>query len=140
MITVMVEDNDAVLLTKIEEMIKVHIGQIDELSENITKHQDMVNDIFGNDETYKEHDKIAKDAARIRSKTKAEIMKRRDVAELASKLKDLKTEKNELEQGLSDYLTEYQKLSGSNEIETDDGQVREIVYVAKLVRKSSFRP
>lgn len=132
--------SDAVLLIKIEEMIKTHISQIDTLQEDITKHKEMMDDIFGNDETFQEHDKIAKEAARVRSKTKSEIMKRPDVADLANKLKALKSEKMELNEGLSDYLREYQRLSGSNEIEGDDGEVRTIVYVAKLVKKSSFRP
>ena len=132
--------NDAVLLVKIEEMIKTHISQIDTLQEDITKHKEMLDDIFGNDETFKEHDKIAKEANRIKSKTKSEIMKRPDVADLANKLKALKSEKMELNEGLSDYLREYQRLSGSNEIEGEDGELRTIVYVAKLVRKSVFRP
>lgn len=130
-------DNEAVLLTKIEEMIKTHLTQIDELQEEITKHRDMVNDIFANDETFQEHDKIAKEAARIKSNTKKEIMKRPDVADLANKLKSLKSEQSELKGGLSDYLREYQRLSGSNQIEGEDGELREIVFVAKLVKRSS---
>lgn len=132
--------SDAMLLVRIEEMIKTHISQIDSLQEEITKRRDMVNDIFTNEETFQEHDKVAKEAARIRNNTKKEIMKRPDVSELTTKLKDLKLEQKELRGGLSDYLREYQRLSGSNEIEGDDGEVREIVYSAKLVRKSQFRP
>lgn len=128
--------NDAILLSKIEEMIKTHTSQIDELQEEITKHRDMVNDIFAQDETYQEHDKLAKEAARIRSNTKKEIMKRPDVADLANKLKSLKSEQSELKTGLSDYLREYQRLSGSNQIEGEDGEVREIVFTAKLVKRS----
>jgi len=133
-------DSDAVLLLRIEEMIKTHLAQIDTLAEQITKFRDMVNDIFTNDETYQEHDKIAKEAAKIRSKTKSEISKRPDVADLSNKLKALKSEKMELSEGLSDYLREYQRLSGSNEIEGEDGEIRQIIYTAKLVRKSAFRP
>lgn len=132
-----VSDNEAVLLTKIEEMIKTHLSQIGELQEQITKHRDMVNDIFASDETYQEHDKTAKEAARIRSNTKKEIMKRPDVADLANKLKSLKSEQKELKEGLSDYLREYQRLSGSNQIEGEDGELQEIVFVAKLVKRSS---
>lgn len=134
-------NNDAVLLTRIEEMIKTHTSQIDELSEEITKYKDMVDDVLANDETYQEHDKLAKEAARIRSNTKKEIMKRPDVADLANKLKSLKSEQKELKNGLSDYLREYQRLSGSNEIEGEDGEIREIVFVAKLVKRpSKFQP
>lgn len=134
-------DNDAVLLVRIEEMIKTHSSQIDDLQEEITKYKDMIDDIFLNDETYQEHDKTAKEAARIKSNTKKEIMKKPDVADLANKLKSLKSEQKELKQGLSDYLREYQRLSGSSQIEGEDGEVREIVFVAKLVKRSSkFQP
>ncbi len=134
-------DNDAVLLLKIEEMIKTHTSQIDELQEEITKLKDMVNDVFLNDETFQEHEKSAKEASRIRSNTRKEILKRPDMADLDNKLKSLKSEQKELKQGLSDYLREYQRLSGSNEIEGEDGEIREIVFVAKLVKRSSkFNP
>lgn len=132
-------DNDAILLVRIEEMIKTHMSQIDELQEQISKRKEMLDDIFVNDETYQEHDKIAKEAATIRSKTKQQIMKRSDAAELFNKVRDLKSEQSELREGLSDYLREYQRLSGSNEIEGNDGEIREIVYTAKLVKRSSFK-
>src|SRR3989344_5647768 len=132
--------SDATLLLRIEEMIKTHLTQIETLSEDVKKHKEVLDDIFGNDETFKLHDEAAKEATRIKSKTKSEIMKRSDVADLANKLKALKSEKMELQEGLTDYLKEYQRLSGSNEIEGADGELRTIVYVAKLVRKSVFRP
>jgi len=135
------DGSDAVLLVRIGEMIKTHISQIDTLAEDISKRKEMIDDIFGNDETYQEHDKIAKEAAKIRSATKKQIMKRSDVADLSNKLAELKSEQSDLRNGLSDYLREYQRLSGSNEIEGDDGEIREIVYTAKLVKKNSkFRP
>lgn len=137
----MAEENDAILLQRIEEMIKTHISQIDNLKEEIDKHKDMLDDIFVNEETYQEHDKLAKEAARVRTATKQQILKRPNVADLSNKIKTLKSEKMELNEGLSDYLREYQRLSGSNEIEGEDGEVREIVYVAKLVKKSSkYKP
>lgn len=131
------DGSEAVLLLRIEEMIKTHISQIDNLSEEITKHKAMLEDIFKNDSTYQEHDKIVKEAARVRTGTKQQILKRPDVADLDNKLKTLKSEQTELKGGLSDYLREYQRLSGSNEIEGEDGEIREIVYMAKLVKKSS---
>lgn len=133
--------NDATLLLRIEEMIKTHIAQIDQLDDEIAKHKGMLDDTFVNDEVFQQHDKAAKEASKIRAATKAQIMKRPDIAHLSSKLKELKTEKSELSEGLSSYLQEYQRISGSNEIEGEDGEVREIIYVAKLVKKSSkYRP
>lgn len=130
------DNNDAALLLKIEEMIKTHTAQIESLGEEITKYRDMLSDIFENDETYKEHEKLAKEASRIKSNTKKEIMKRPDAADLDNKLKSLKSEQRELKEGMSDYLREYQRLSGSNQIEDEDGEIREIVFTAKLVKRN----
>lgn len=129
--------SDAVLLVKIEEMIKTHMSQISELQEEATKYKDMLDDIFVNDETYQEHDKLAKEASRIKSNTRKEIMKRPDAADIANKLKAVKSQQKELKMGMSDYLREYQRLSGSNEIEGEDGEIRQIVYTAKLVKRSN---
>lgn len=132
--------SDGALLIKIEEMIKTHISQIDSLAGEVQKHKEMMDDIFANDETFQEHDKIAKEAIRIKSNTKKEIMKRPDVADLFNKMKTLKSEKSELETGMADYLNEYQRLSGSNQIEDNEGTIREIIMVPKLVKKGAFRP
>ncbi len=132
--------NDAALLVRIEEMIKTHISQIDALGVEAGKYKDMVEDIFLNDETYQAHDKVAKDAIKVRTGTKTQINKRPDVADLNAKMKEARSQKKELQEGLSDYLREYQRLSGSNQIEGEDGEIREIVYTAKLVKKSPFRP
>lgn len=131
----MADENDAVLLSRIEEMIKTHTSQVDNLKKEAGKLKDILDDIFLNEVTFQEHDKIAKEAARIRSNTRKEILKRPEMADKSNKLKALKSEQKELREGLSDYLREYQRLSGSNEIEGEDGEVREIVYTAKLVRK-----
>lgn len=127
--------SQASILINLESIIKGHISSIDRLEEEMEKHKSMLDDIFENDATYKEHAEKAKEAARIKSATKAQIMKQPQVAELAEKVKGMKSELNEMKDALSDYLKEYQRMSGVNEIEGEDGEVREIVYVAKLVKK-----
>lgn len=133
-------DNNAMPLLRVEEIIKSSLAKINSLTEEISKHKEMVDDVFASDQTYQEHDKVAKETGKIRSKTKQEIMKRPSVSNLANKVKALKSEKKELQEGLADYLQEYQKLSGSNQFQGDDGEVREIITVHKLVKKSKYRP
>lgn len=124
------------VIIELESMIKSHLSSIDKIEVEYSKHKGMLEDIFNNDPTFKTHAENAKEANRIKSKTKNEIMKQPQVADLAEKVKGMKQELNELQSALSDYLREYQKMSGVNEIEGEDGEVREIIYVAKLVRKS----
>ena len=54
---------------------------------------------------------------------------------IGEKAKDLSIEIKEANLGLSEYLREYQRMTGQSEIEGDDGEVREIVYTAKLIKK-----
>lgn len=133
--------SQAAILLNMESMIKSHISSMDKLSEEAGKYQDMLNAIFENDTTYKQHEEQAKEAARIKSSTKQQILKQPQAADLVEKVKNIKTEIKESQGALSDYLQEYHRMSGSKEIEGDDGEVREIVYTAKLVKKNSkYRP
>lgn len=119
-----------------ESMIKSHIASIEKLGIEAKKQKEMLDDIFNNDPTYMQHSEAAKEAGKVKQKTKAEILKRPQAAELDNKVKSLKSQIKENHDALSDYLQEYQRLSGVNEIEGEDGEMREIVYTAKLIRKS----
>lgn len=130
-------ESQAEVLLNLESMIKRHVSRIDVIKEEAKKHSELLANTFANDQTYKLHEEKAKEAAKLKSKTKSEIMKRTEVATIAEKVKDLKSEQKELEGALSDYLREYARMSGTNEIEGEDGEVREIVYVAKLKKKPS---
>lgn len=126
------------ILLNMESLIKGHVSTIDKLTSEARKLKEMLDDIFSNDPTFQEHDKAAKEAAKIKQGTKQQILKQPQAAELDKKVKDLKSELKENQASLSDYLQEYARMSGVNEIEGDDGEVREIIYTAKLIKKSSI--
>jgi len=132
-----VEETPAELLGNLESSIKEHIASIDTSKTELKKLKEMLSDMFSNDSTYQEHDKAVKEASKIRTKTKLELLKQPAAAQLNNKIKELSSDLKDLQNALSDYLREYQRLSGSNEIEGDDGEVREIVYVARLIKRSS---
>lgn len=131
------QNGEAIVLTNLESLIKSNISQIDKLGDEIKKQNEMITSVLENDEIYVKHTEAAKEAARIKGNTKSEILKRPDVSHVVEKLKNLKSEQKELRESLSSYLQEFQRLSGSNEIEGEDGQVRQIVYNAKLIRIGS---
>ncbi len=130
------DNSEAVILLNIEGLIKSNISKLDKLSEELKKQNEMVQSVLDNDPIYKEHSEKAKEAARIKGNTKKEILKRPEVSHVVQKVNELKSEIKEIRESQSSYLSEYQRLSGSNEIETDDGSVRQIIYVAKLVKRS----
>lgn len=127
--------DQAKLVLNLENLIKNNNIQVTKLSGELAQARDMLKDAFENDATYKEHADIAKEANKVKSATKVQIMRQPQVAGLATKVKSLTSEVKELKEGMSDYLKEFNRLSGINEIEGEDGELLEIVYVAKLVKK-----
>lgn len=127
------------ILINMEGLIKNHISSIDQLQTEVKKHKGMLDDIFNNDPTFQKHLKEAQEASKQKQQTRAQVLKQPQAADLDKKIRDLKTQLKETQSALSDYLQEYQRMSGVNEIEGDDGEVREIVYTAKLVKKG-FQP
>jgi len=92
---------------------------------------------FESDPIYREFDDNAKAAAKDKLAAKKEILKKPDVADLSLKVQSKRSEIKELKEKMSDYLTQFQQLSGLNEIEGEDGEVRTIVYTARLIKQNS---
>jgi hypothetical protein len=129
--------NQAQVLLSLEEMIKHHIASIDRLTDDAKKHKQMFADAFENSEAYRESEKKVKEASKDKANVREQILKQPAMQQLGTKIKDINTELKEKKGALSDYLLEYQRLSGSNEIEDLEGQVREIVNNAKLIKRAS---
>lgn len=129
-------EGEVSVLLSLEQLIKSHIASIDKLREENRKHKQMLDDALLNDQVYQEHLKIAKEATKQKSATKQQIMKQPANIVLANKIKSMSTELKEKQMALSDYLLEYQRMTGVNEIEGDDGEVREIVNSAKVIKKA----
>jgi len=127
------------VLLNLESMIKSSVRTIELQKTELRKFKEMIESVLQNSETYRLHNENAKQAAKIKSTTKAEIMKLPQNAAVAGKAKELSQSIKEMEDGLSEYLSEYTRMSGTNEIEGEDGEVREIVYVPKLIKKSSYQ-
>lgn len=130
------DQSQAIILTNLEGLIKGHITAIDKLSEEQKKNRETLESILLNDEIYIKHSEAAKEAAKVKSATRSEIMKRPSVMIVAQKLKEIKEQMKEMQMELSEYLQEYQRLANTNVIEGEDGQLREIVNTSKLIRTS----
>lgn len=130
--------SDAQLLLNLEEMIRNHRNIIENSKKELTEQRGMLNDTFANDATFVEHQEEVKKVSKIRNATKAEILKRPETANLAEKVKSLASELREYSAALSDYLREYQRVSGQNTFEAD-GEVLEIFYIARLRKLNQGR-
>lgn len=130
---------DASMILELETMIKNSMATTDRNKEELKKLKEMLESALTNDDAYKEASEKTKEAAKTKGKAKLNVLANPATRSINEKIKDLSAEVKELNTGLSEYLREYQRLSGASEIEGEDGQVREIVYVAKLIKKSQRR-
>lgn len=130
------DDADAIVIKNLQDLINETLNRIAVIGEEVKPLDEMINSVLENDEVYKKHTEDAKQASKIKNATKAEIMKRPDVSNVFSKVKEKKMDLKEAKDSLSEYLQEYSRLTGQRQFETPEGLVQEIVYTAKLVRRS----
>ena len=129
--------NQSEVLLSLIELIKTNINSIDKLSLDLKKQREMFDDSFNNDPLYREQTEKVKEANKSKSATKQQIMKQPSVMQLSNQVKSLRSEIKERQSSLSDYLQEYQRLTGASEIENDNGELLRIVNSSKLVKESS---
>ena len=89
-------------------------------------------------ENDEEYGKIAADAGKLaKQKTiaKQKVLHTQNGVTILEKVKDLQGQVKELRVALSDYLSQYVSLAGTNQFEGADGVARVISFSAKLVKK-----
>ncbi len=121
---------------ELESMIKNSVATIDRNKTELKKLKEMLESALLNDEPYRLASEKTKEAAKEKGKAKMNVMQNPATKQIADKVKDMTQENKDLVSAQSEYLREYARLSGTNEIEGEDGEVREIIYVAKLVKKA----
>ena len=135
--TVPAGTNEAVTsLFQIENLIKTHVAHIDTVKDEMSKQVEMFNDILANDAGYKKATDEGKEVNKKKAEAKQNILKSPSNASLNQKIKDMRQELKELKGALSNYLQQYQKIADTDQIESEDGEVRQIVYNAHLVKLS----
>lgn len=135
--TPVVSNDGAQVLLNLESLIKNNVASVDKLTEELKTLRQMFADAFNNDPTYKELEEKAKEAIKAKTSTKSQLLRQPSVMQAGEKIKSISSEIREKKDALSEYLLEYQRLSGVNEIEGHDGEVREIIHSAKLIKKAS---
>jgi hypothetical protein len=127
----------ATVLLSLEEMIITNIDTLEKLQQEVRKHREMFDDSFNNDPVFREHTERVKEANKVKSATKQQIMKQPSVMQLSNQVKSIRQEIKERQSSLSDYLQEYQRLTGATEIESNNGDILRIVNSSKLIKDSS---
>ncbi len=122
-------------LISIESLIKSHDQRLDTLTKELRTQKDMLDGILDNNEEYRLTATEASKQTKLKTIAKQKVLKSPESITLVEKIKDYQAQIKELKVALSDYLSQYVTISGSNQIEGSDGVLRTIVYTAKLVKK-----
>ncbi len=132
--TTATKKDQVVLISSLEQLITSKLMSIDDTQKKMNEFREMIESIFENEPTFQQHSKEAKEAIKVKTQTKKEILKRPDVAQTTAKFNDAKSMFRDLKEDLSSLLQEYAQTTGRNQFEMPDGTINEIVYNARLVK------
>ncbi len=130
-------DNQAHSLITLEKLILSYLSNIDRHQEQLKKYKEMLDSALENNPEYVEAAKTAKEAAQAKSSAKNQVIQQPEISKIHSNLKDGQSQLKEMRASLSKYLSDYAQLSGTNQFEDDEGEVHEIIYIAKVVKRSN---
>ena len=123
----------------LEAKIKRTLSLIDSAQMELKKHREMLDDAFEHDSVYHEYAEKADEARKTKTNTKQQILKDPAVAELDEKIKSMRVQVRELQESLSKDLQKYQETTGAKQIESEDGEILDIINKVKLVKRTVSR-
>lgn len=125
----------AMSIIDLSAIINRYVADIDKVKNDLKEKSSMFKDAFESDAEYHEQSMKVKDLNKVKNAAKQRILKQPAMEALVAQINDLKLDVKDMQDMLSGYLEQYQKTSGTNIIETEDGNIREIVPVFKLVKR-----
>ena len=130
----MPDENQALNIINIESLINTASSRLNDLTYEAKEYKAMLDEILESDTEFQEIDKEAKKQAKLKALARQKALNTPGAKTNIDKLKETQTQLREIKIALSDYLAQYVKISGTNQIEGPDGVVRSIIYTAKLVK------
>ncbi len=130
----MPDENQALNIINTESLINTANARLNDLTYEAKEYKAMLDEILESDTEFQEIDKEAKKQAKLRAAARQKALNTPGAKTNIDKLKETQSQLKEVKIALSDYLAQYVKISGSNQIEGPDGVVRHILYTAKLVK------
>jgi chromosome segregation ATPase len=128
------DTQSAINLVNVESLINSTNSRFDTLTKEYREQKSMLDAILDNDLEYKEALMASQKASKLKNLAKQKVLQKPESTQLVDKIKDYQSQLKELKVALSDYLSQYVTLSGTNQIEGPDGVLHQIIYTAKLVK------
>lgn len=125
----------AMTIVELTALINRYEADMKKMRDNLKIQSGMLRDAVEGDAAYHELDIQSKELNKKKTAIKQNVMKTVAMEAVVAKIEEYKGELNDAKEMLSGYLEEYQRVSGTNIIEGENGEIREIVPVYKLVKR-----
>jgi hypothetical protein len=124
-------------IKSLKELSLKYIESIGELKGQIKEANQMIKDALVGDVAYLDASEKTKEVQKKLTVEKKRVQSRPDIIQLAIKLKTMRDELKEKKSSLSDYLLEYERLSGADVIDGPKGEQLSIFKKAEVTRLPS---
>ena len=107
------------------------------MRDNLKIQSGMLRDAVEGDAGFHELDVQSKDLQKKKNEIKQKTMKTLAMEAVVAKIEEYKSEMKDAKEMLSGYLEEYQRVAGTNIIEGENGEIKEIVPQYRLVKRNN---
>lgn len=124
-------------IVELTTLINRYEGDMKKMRDNLKIQSGMLRDAVEGDAGYHELDVQSKDLQKKKTEIKQKVMKTAAMEAVVAKMEEYKSEIKDAKEMLSGYLEEYQRVAGTNIIEGENGEIKEIVPQYRLVKRNN---
>jgi len=124
-------------IVELTTLINRYEGDMKKMRDNLKIQSGMLRDAVEGDAGYHELDVQSKDLQKKKTEIKQKEMKTASMEAVVAKIEEYKGEIKDAKDMLSGYLEEYQRVAGTNIIEGENGEIKEIIPQYRLVKRNN---
>jgi DNA repair exonuclease SbcCD ATPase subunit len=124
-------------IVELTALINRYESDMKKMRDNLKIQSGMLRDAVEGDAGFHELDVQSKDIHKKKNEIKQKTMKTQAMEAVVAKIEEYKSEMKDAKEMLSGYLEEYQRVAGTNIIEGENGEIKEIVPQYRLVKRNN---
>lgn len=124
-------------IVELTTLINRYEADMKKMKDNLKIQSGMLRDAVEGDASYHELDIQSKDLQKKKTEIKQKVTKTPAMEAVLAKVEEYKSEIKDAKEMLSGYLEEYQRVAGTNIIEGENGEIKEIIPQYRLVKRSN---
>ena len=124
-------------IVELTALINRYESDMKKMKDNLKIQSGMLRDAVEGDAAYHELDVQSKDLQKKKTEIKQKVVKTPAMEAVLAKVEEYKSELKDAKDMLSGYLEEYQRVAGTNIIEGENGEIKEIIPQYRLVKRNN---